>query len=64
MVKIENDCVGCPPEMGCMGGSCLNCNVKHYYCDNCGCEDKIYYFNGQELCLDCIEQELEEVSGD
>lgn len=43
MVKIENDCVGCPPEMGCLGSSCPYRDVPHYYCDDCGCEDDTFY---------------------
>ena len=41
MIKYEDECVGCPPEMGCMGNSCPNRNVKHLYCDKCGedCEE-------------------------
>lgn len=61
MIKIENDCVGCPPEMGCMGSSCPNRNVKHFYCDDCGDETDLYEFDGEELCIDCIEKRLDKV---
>ena len=43
MIKYENECVGCPPEMGCLGDECSNRNVPHYYCDKC---DK--HFEDQE----------------
>lgn len=62
MKKIENECVGCPPEMGCLGSSCPNLNVVRYYCDECREEAKLYHYDGQELCIDCIEKSLEEVT--
>lgn len=36
MIIIEDECVGCPPEIGCYGSSCPNKNVSHYFCDECG----------------------------
>ena len=59
---IENECVGCPPEIGCLGSSCPNLNVVHYYCDECEEEAQLYHYNGQELCIDCIEKSLEKVT--
>ena len=55
MIKYENECVGCPPEMGCLGDSCPNTNVKHLYCDKCknDCEE-LYDYNGEELCEECL----------
>ena len=61
MVEYENECVGCPPEMGCMGSSCPNRNVPHYYCDECGDETSLYYYDDKELCIDCIKEKLEKV---
>lgn len=61
MKKIENECVGCPPEIGCFGESCPNRNVPHYYCDKCKEETDLYYYDGQELCIDCIKEILERV---
>lgn len=59
-VRFENECVDC--GLPCMGDSCPNRHVKRYYCDKCGEEvEKLYYFDGEELCLDCIEESLEEV---
>ena len=63
MVEITNECVGCPPEMGCLGSSCPNRNVKRFYCDECKEETQIYEFDGEELCIDCIEKRLEKVEG-
>lgn len=61
MVQIENECVGCPPEIGCLGSSCPQRHVPHYYCDDCGDEEKLYWFQGLQLCIDCIKYRLEEV---
>lgn len=57
MIKYEDECVGCPPEIGCFGSSCSNREVPHYYCDRCkdevNCED-LYYYDGMEICKDCL----------
>lgn len=56
MERIENHCVGCPPERGCMGIGCPNRNVKVICCDVCGDEicDEIYSVDGEDLCEDCL----------
>lgn len=36
MIRFEDECVGCPPEMGCLGDGCRYRNVPHIYCDICG----------------------------
>lgn len=59
MVRVENDCCGCTAP--CLGSSCQLRAVKHYYCDKCDYEGDIYYFDGKELCIDCIEKRLEKV---
>lgn len=61
MKTIEDECVGCPPERGCLGSSCPYKDVVHYYCDNCGEETQLYYYDDKELCIDCIEKTLEKV---
>lgn len=62
MKRIENECVGCK-SMGlpCIGYGCPNRRVTRYYCDKCGEEADLYYFDGEELCIDCIEERLEKV---
>ncbi len=55
MKRIENECVGCPPEMGCLGNACPNRNVERCYCDKCGEETKLYNYEDGEYCIDCIE---------
>lgn len=59
MKKIENECVGCPPELGCFGNSCPMRNVIRFYCDRCGEEDKLYNYYGYEVCADCLLEEFD-----
>lgn len=61
MKKVENECVGCPPEMGCLGDSCPNRNVTRFYCDRCGEEETLYYYYDEELCADCLLKEFKVV---
>lgn len=60
MIKIRNECCDC--GLPCLGNTCPNLHVKHYICDICGNEpDHLYRYEGQELCIDCIKEQLEEV---
>ena len=61
MRKIENDCVDC--GLPCLGEGCPYRNVPHYYCDKCGDEAPLYHYDGEELCINCIEEKLEKVEG-
>ena len=55
MIKYENECIGCPPEKGCLGNSCPNRNVKHLYCDRCKCDcEELYVYDDEELCEECL----------
>lgn len=57
MVKIEDECLGCPPELGCAGDRCKNRNVPRFYCDECEEEfepEELYDYDGQMLCADCL----------
>ena len=63
-VRIENECVGCPPNMGCMGSACPYREVPHYFCDEC--EDdvdptELYKYDGGEYCKDCLLEIVETV---
>ena len=59
MVRFEDECVGCPPEMGCLGSCCPNRNVRRLYCDKCEQEiTKMYVIDGDEFCKDCAEDVL------
>lgn len=57
MRVFEDECVGCPPEMGCLGSSCPNKNVLHVFCDKCKkeCElDELHEVGGEDVCEKCI----------
>lgn len=43
MIKYRNECVGCPPNMCCIGDACPHKNVPVYYCDECGEEIVEYH---------------------
>lgn len=62
MIKYENDCVGCPDGVPCLGSSCPNKNVPHYYCDDCGNEDDLYEFDGEQLCAECVLARLKKIN--
>ena len=59
MKRIENECVDC--GLPCLGDRCPNRNVERFYCDNCGEEETLYEFEGEELCIDCIAKRLTKV---
>lgn len=60
MKKVENECVQC--GLPCLGSSCPNRNVTRFYCDNCGEEETLYEYEGEELCIECIKKSLTEVT--
>ena len=64
MIKFENECVDCPPDIGCIGSRCKYLNVPRFYCDECNDEAELYWFDGMQLCIDCIEKRLERVELD
>ena len=60
MITYEDECVGCPTEMGCMGSACPYRNVPHLYCDKCKDDvEKLYKYDGQEICEECLLKEFE-----
>ncbi|MBQ7976586.1 MAG: hypothetical protein IJ300_12950 [Clostridia bacterium] len=64
MVRYENDCVGCAvPGYPCRGSDCPLRNVAHYYCDECGAEEQLFEYDGQELCRDCLLEAVPSVEG-
>lgn len=64
MTIYENECCDCAvPAYPCMGNSCSLRNVPHHLCDKCGEEEKLYHYDGQELCVECIISQLELVEG-
>lgn len=62
MVKTENECCDC--GLPCTYESCQYWAVTRLYCDECEEENQLYWFDGQQLCLDCIEARLERVEYD
>lgn len=55
MLIYEDECVGCPPGMGCLEKSCPNLNVPHFCCDGCGNEYEEYYeYEEEYFCKDCF----------
>lgn len=62
MKVYENQCVGCPPEIGCLGNTCPYVNVPVYCCDNKNGHDiAVYRIDGQDLCEDCTKSLLLEL---
>lgn len=60
MVRYEDQCVGCPKEMGCLGSTCPYMNVRILECDKCQAEvDRLYVVDGQQLCESCALDALE-----
>lgn len=61
-IRYENECVGCPPDMGCLGVACPNRRVPHLYCDKCKNEvDDLYDYDDKQICLDCIVKQLKKI---
>ena len=64
MIRKERECVGCPDDLGCIYEACPYYMVTRYYCDECGEETDLWYFDGEQLCVDCILKRLEKVEED
>lgn len=64
MIYTIDMCVGCPPEMGCLGSCCSNRNVPVFRCDRCHDEDLSmdmhHDIDGQDVCDLCYEQDEKE----
>lgn len=60
MIRYENECVGCPTEMGCLGKACPYVDVPVYVCDECESDDAEYQIDGHEYCEDCAKKYLQE----
>lgn len=64
MIVYENECCGCAvPSYPCLGDSCKNRHVPHYYCDKCGQEfDELYDFDGDaQLCAECLLENFDKI---
>lgn len=56
MIRTEDNCVGCPTEMGCLGSGCPKRHEIVLVCDKCGAEgvDELYEYDDEQLCQDCL----------
>lgn len=66
-VTYSNECVDCAtPGYPCMGSSCPNRRVPHYFCDECGGEfdaDELYQYDEDTmLCEEHLLEKFEKVS--
>lgn len=60
MVITENECVDC--GLPCLYKSCPYYEVTRLYCDKCNDEQMdLYWFGNKQLCINCIEEQLERV---
>lgn len=60
MKILESDCVDC--GLPCLHKACPHYEVTRYICDNCKDDVyELYHFEGQELCVDCVLEQLEKV---
>ncbi len=59
MKKTECECVDC--GLPCKRQGCPHYEVTRLYCDECDEEKTLYHYDGEELCIDCIEKKLEKV---
>ena len=60
MKKKVNNCCDCGKP--CLLFCPLRDDSWEYYCDECGDETKLYDWEGQELCISCIEKELDPIN--
>lgn len=64
MIMYEDECVGCPKEIGCYGESCPMRHVPHFYCDKCDEEfgsDELYIYEDKHLCQECLLDNFEKL---
>ena len=62
-IRCEDECVGCPSELGCLGDACIYRNVPHLYCDRCECEyEELYVLGDEQVCEDCLKDNFETVT--
>jgi hypothetical protein len=60
MIVIGSECCDC--DLPCIFEACPYYKVVYYVCDKCGeTVDDLYYFDGEQLCVDCILKQLEKV---
>lgn len=66
MIKVENWCCDCENgAYACLGDGCGLRHVKLPYCDHCKeVVDELYWFDGDQLCPDCILKQFDKVEID
>lgn len=64
MIKYENDCMDCATDGYPCNPCCRRKRAPHYYCDHCGEEEKLFWLDGKQLCIACVESALESVEDD
>ena len=63
MIKVKSNCADC--GLPCIYAACPHYKIVIYECDDCGDEvNKLYHFDGEQLCISCIEKRLERVEYD
>lgn len=63
MIRVESDCCDC--GLPCIKSSCKYYEIIRYICDDCDDDvNELYYFDGKQLCVDCIVNKLERVEYD
>ena len=60
MKRKVNNCIDCGKP--CMLFCPLRDDSWEYVCDECGRAKKLYEWDGRELCIDCIEMELDPIN--
>lgn len=60
MITYEDECVSC--GLPCLGSSCPNRNVPHFYCDECEDEADLFEYDEEQLCIKCIEERLTKIT--
>ena len=59
MLIFENNCSGCHDDGYCIS-NCPHKKVPHLYCDKCKEDvEKLYKYDGQEICEECLLKEFE-----
>lgn len=61
MIRVVDGCVNC--GLPCIGTACPHKQELEYYCDDCGEVDRLYHFDGLELCSECVLKRLITVEG-
>jgi hypothetical protein len=62
MIVIESDCCDC--GLPCIYEACKNYQAVRYICDRCQDETTLYVWGNEQLCFECILEELERVEYD